>query len=79
MCFYYVNNIRDNWTPDDYGTIDPDCQEYLLSQSWGVNYKTNYFPYDLWEKYIKENTYCLSDMNEEQLELRNKLLAEYEK
>lgn len=22
----YVNNIIDNWTPDDYGTIDPDCQ-----------------------------------------------------
>lgn len=75
----YVNNIRDDWTPDDYDEIDIESQEYVLSQSWGVNYKTANFPHELWEKYIKENTYCLSDMNEEQLELRNKLLAEYEK
>jgi hypothetical protein len=74
----YVNSIRDNWTPDDYDKIDIESQEYVLSQSWGVNYKTANFPYELWEKYIKENTYCLSDMNEEQLEFRNKYWTEYD-
>ncbi len=73
----YVNTIRENWTTDDYNMIDPDCQESILYRSWGVNYKTCNFPHELWEKYIKENTVCISDLTEEQRELREKALAEY--
>ncbi|MEI8085102.1 MAG: hypothetical protein WCG93_02680 [Paludibacter sp.] len=63
----YASKFHENWTPDDLDKIDPDSQEYILYRSWGVNYKTTNFPYNLWEKYVKENTYCISDFNEVEL------------
>ena len=63
----YVSTIRENWTPDDYDKIDPDSQEFLLYRSWGVNYKTNNFPHDLWNAFVKEHTFCLSELNEQEL------------
>jgi hypothetical protein len=71
----YVDTIRKNWTPDDYDTIDPDSMEYVLYRSWGVNYKTTNFPYDLWNQFLKEHTFCISDFNEEELEQYNKMLV----
>lgn len=59
----YINKLRENWIPDDFDKVNPDSQEYILYRSWGVNYKTENFPHDLWEKYIKENTVCISDLN----------------
>lgn len=70
----YVSKIREHWTPHDYDTIDPESQEYILCRSWGVNYKTNNFPYELWKVYIKEHTICLSDMNDEELEQYHTML-----
>ncbi|MEI6754717.1 MAG: hypothetical protein WCK78_16315 [Paludibacter sp.] len=71
----FVNTIRMNWTPDDYDTIDPDSMEYVLYRSWGVNYKTNNFPYELWNQFQKEHTFSISDLNEEELEQHNKMLV----
>jgi hypothetical protein len=72
----YINSIRENWAFDDYDKINPDSQEFLLYRSWGVNYKTPYFPNDLWNSFVKEHTFCISDLNEEELEEYNKVKAE---
>jgi hypothetical protein len=72
----YVSKIRENWIPNDYDSIDPDSMEYILYRSWGVNYKTENFPHDLWETYVNENTFCISDLNKEELEQHNKMLVD---
>jgi len=46
--------------------------EFYLFRNWGVNYKTNNFPYELLENYLNENTVCVSDLTEKQQEIRNK-------
>jgi len=72
----YVSLIRTNWVVEDFEKYYPESIEHILFRNWGVNYKTNHFPHDLWTSYLKENTICLSDMNEEQLEIHNKCLTE---
>ena len=74
----YVSQIRANWEVEDFDKYYPESIEHILCCNWGVNYKTNNFPYELLENYLKENTVRVSEMTEEQLEIRAKSLAEYE-
>ena len=71
----YVSEIRANWVVDDFDKFYPESMKHILFRNWGVNYKTDNFPYELWEMYIKENTICLSDLSVEELEERNKMLV----
>lgn len=68
----YVSQIRANWKVEDFDKYYPESMEFYLFRNWGVNYKTNNFPYELLENYLNENTVCVSDLTEKQQEIRNK-------
>ena len=66
----YVSEIKTNWKLEDFEKYYPDDMEYIVLQNWGVNYKTDNFPKQLWEKHFKENCYCITELTEERLALR---------
>ena len=54
----------------------PESMERIISNNWGVNYKTDHFPYILWDKWKKwnnQNSYSYSGLTIEEQDCFDKI------